>query len=171
MTVDVDQFVESCDVCQRAKDPVHFKKNKEPLYSWAAPDSPWVRMHADLFTVGKKSKKGHKYVLVMTDAFSKLVELVPIMDKEAKTVAAAIVDTWICRYACPKQILTDRGKEFCNKLANELYNKLGVQHLRTSAYHPKTNSSAESFNRELIKIMCTLLDDPDRHRPRCAILQ
>ncbi len=26
----------------------------------AAPDSPWVRMHANLYTVGKKSKKGHK---------------------------------------------------------------------------------------------------------------
>ncbi len=90
-----------------------------------------------------------------------LVELVPIMDKEAKTVAAAIVDTWICRYACPKQIVTGRGKEICNKLADELYKKLGVQHLRTSAYRPQTNSSAESFNRELIKIMCTLLDDPD----------
>ena len=34
-----------------------------------APDSPWVCMHADLFTVGKKSKKGHKYVVVMTNAF------------------------------------------------------------------------------------------------------
>ncbi len=161
MTVDVDQFVGSCDICQQAKDPVHFKRNKEPLHSLAAPDSPWVRMHADLFTVGRKSKKGHKYVLVMTDAFSKLVELVPLPDKEAKTVAAAIVDTWVCRYACPKQVVTDRGKEFCNKLTDELYKKLGVQHLRTSAYHPQTNSSAESFNRELIKIMCTLLDDPD----------
>ncbi len=64
----------------------------------------WVRMHADLFTVGKKSKKGHKYVLVITNAFSKLVELVPLADKEAKTVAAAIVDTWVCRYACPNKL-------------------------------------------------------------------
>ncbi len=68
MTVDVDQFVSSCEVCLQAKDPIHFKRNKEPLHSLAAPDIPWVRMHADLFTVGKKSKKGHKYVLVMTDA-------------------------------------------------------------------------------------------------------
>ncbi len=97
----------------------------------------------------------------MTDALKKLVELVPITDKDAKTVAATIVDTWICHYACPKQIVTDRGTEVCNKLADKLYKKLGVQHLRTSAYHPQTNSSAESFNQELIKIMCTLLDDPD----------
>ncbi len=57
--------------------------------------------------------------------------------------------------------MTDQGKQFCNKLADELYKKIGVQHLRTSAYHPQTNPSAESFNHELNKIMCTLLDDPD----------
>ncbi len=114
MTVDVNQFVGSCDICQQAKDPIHFKMNKEPLHSWTAPDSPWVHMHADLFIVGKKSKKGHKYVLVMTDAFSKLVKLEPIPDKKAKTVAAAIVDTRICRYDCPKQIATDQRREFCN---------------------------------------------------------
>ncbi len=38
---------------------------------------------------------------------------------------------------------------------------MGVQHLHTSAYHPQTNSSAESFNREVIKIMSTLLDNPN----------
>ena len=74
MTVDVDQFVGSWEVWKQAKDPIHFKRNKEPLHSLVAPDSPWVRMQANLFTVGKKSKKGHKYVLVMTDVFSKLVE-------------------------------------------------------------------------------------------------
>ncbi len=58
MTVDVDQFVGSCDICQRAKDPVHFKKNKEPLHSWSTPDSPWVRMHPDLFFRREKKQKG-----------------------------------------------------------------------------------------------------------------
>ncbi len=44
-------------------------------------------------------------MLVMTYVSSKLVELVTIPDKEAKTVAATIVDTWIYCYACPKQHL------------------------------------------------------------------
>ncbi len=102
-------------------------------------------MHTNLFTVGKRSKKGHKYVLVMTDAFCKLVELVPIPNKEAKTVAAAIVDTWICQYACPKQIVTDQGREFCNKLTDKLYKKMGVQLLRTSAYRPQNQFLRRKF--------------------------
>ena len=56
---------------------------------------------------------GHKYVLVITDAFSKLAELVPLKDKEEGTVARAIVDTWICHYSTPKVPKTDWGREFC----------------------------------------------------------
>ncbi len=37
-------------------------------------------------------------MLVITDAFSTLAELVPLKDKEAGTVAQAIVDMWICRF-------------------------------------------------------------------------
>ncbi len=116
------KFVGSCDVCQQAKDPIHFKKNKVALHLWTVPDSPWVQMHADLFTMGKKTEQInthtqlHKKILVMIDAFTKLVELAPLKDKEAKTVAAAIVATWTCRYTCPKQIITDSGREFCKKL-------------------------------------------------------
>ncbi len=51
MAIDINQFLGSCDVCQQAKKTIHSKKNQEPLYSWAVPCSPWVRMHASLSTV------------------------------------------------------------------------------------------------------------------------
>ena len=100
-------------------------------------------------------------MLVIIDAFSKLAELVPLKDKEAGTVAGAIVNNWICRFLTPKVLVTDRGREFCSKLADELFSQLGVDRRRTSAYHPETNSAAESFNRKLIKIMTTMSDVPD----------
>ncbi len=121
-----------------------------------------MRVHADLFSPGAVSAAGHRFVLVIMDAFLiKLAELVPFKDKEAGTVAKAIVDTWICIYSTPKVLVTDRGREFCSKLSDELLNRLGVERRRTSAYHPQTNSSAESFNKELIKMMTTMLDVPD----------
>jgi hypothetical protein len=80
---------------------------------------PNVRVHLDLFAVPRRSSEGNKYVLVMTDAFSKWTELVAIPDKEALTVASAFFSRWVCRWSCPKEILTDRGKEFCNQLLEE----------------------------------------------------
>ncbi len=99
---------------------------REPLKPLPAPSEPNERVHADLFTPGALSAAEHKYVLVITDTFSKLAELVPLKDKKAGTFARAIVDTWICRYSTPKVLVTDRGREFCSKLADELFSKLGV---------------------------------------------
>ncbi len=161
MQTDVQNFVRSCAVCQAAKDPVHFKRNQEPLCSMPCPDAPNFRVHMDLFVVGRTSECGNKYILVMTDAFSKLVEIVPLPDKHATTVARAFFDTWVCRYSVPKQIVSDRGLEFVNSVNKELCQLLGISHLKTSAYHPQTNSSAESFNRELSKIMRAIMSDPD----------
>jgi len=48
----------------------------------------------------------------MTDALTKYVELVPLQNKEATTVAEAIFDKWICRFGAPLDLITDQGKEF-----------------------------------------------------------
>ncbi len=67
--------------------------SREPLQPLAAPFEPNMRVHADLFSPGAVSVAGHKYVLVIMDAFSKLAELVLLNDKETGTVARAIIDT------------------------------------------------------------------------------
>ena len=50
-----------------------------------------------------------KYILSMTDAFTKYVELVVTPSKEAGDIAKAIFDRWICRFGCPLEIVTDQG--------------------------------------------------------------
>jgi hypothetical protein len=161
MALDVQEFVQTCQVCQNCKDPPFFHKNREPLHPLPTPDMPNVRIHADLIVVPKPSPSGSKYILVITCAFSKLVELVPLPSKDAATVASAIFTRWICRYSCPREILTDRGTDFCSELSRNLYTLLGIDHKKTSSFHPQTNASCERFNRELEKILMTMLDHPD----------
>ncbi len=66
----------ACKVCCESKDPPGLSANREPLKSLAAPSESNVRVHADLFLPEAVSAAGHKYILVITDAFSKLAELV-----------------------------------------------------------------------------------------------
>ncbi len=47
------------------------------------------------------------------------VELVVLPNKEALTVATAILNRWICRHGLPLEFLTDQGKEFTNKMAQQ----------------------------------------------------
>jgi hypothetical protein len=41
---------------------------------------------------------GNKYILTITDAFTKYSGIMAIPNKEAETVADAVVTKWICRY-------------------------------------------------------------------------
>jgi len=56
------------------------------------------RVHMDLFGPLKTSDQGNKYILCMTDAFSRYVELASIPNKEADTVAEQFFQRWVCRY-------------------------------------------------------------------------
>ncbi len=107
MGTDVEAFVAACKVCKESKDPLGLSANREPLRPLATPSKPNMRVHAALFQPGAVSVAGHKYVLVITDTFSKLAEFVPLKDKEAGTVARAIIDTWSCRYLTPNVLMTD----------------------------------------------------------------
>lgn len=58
---------------------------------------------------------GFCYVLTMTDYFSKYVEVVPLRDKSALSVARGIYKIYL-RHGAPVSIITDQGKEFINKV-------------------------------------------------------
>jgi hypothetical protein len=52
-------------------------------------------VHIDLFGA-LKGDPNFKYVAVITCAFTKWTEVIPITDKEAPTVAKAVFEEWIC---------------------------------------------------------------------------
>jgi hypothetical protein len=64
-----------------------------------------------------------------------------VENKEAEMVAKAIFSEWFCKFGIPAQIHTDDGKEFVNKLSNEFFTLLKVQHTKTTLAHPKLKFS------------------------------
>ena len=118
------------------------------LQSLATAGEPNERVHMDLFGPLKtRSASGNKLILVIMDAFMKYTELVPLLNKEATTVARAFRERWIYRFGVPTVIISDRGKDFLNAVMQDLTKWLGVNHDKTSPYHPQTNASAERYNR------------------------
>ena len=104
----------------------------------------------DLFgPLKSRSASGNKLILVITDAFTKYTELVPLHNKEASTVARAFFERWICMFGVPTAIVSDRGKEFLNAVMQDLTKWLGANHDKTSPYHLQTNASAERYNRTM----------------------
>jgi transposase InsO family protein len=111
----------------------------------------------DLFGPIKASDKQARYVVVMTDAFSKLVQLRAVKSKEASEVAKAFLEGWCYTYGIPKTIVTDQGKEFCNDFTRALLTGLQIEHEATTPYHPQTNAQAEVFNKTLAHYLRTIL--------------
>ena len=155
---DVEEHVRSCTECAKVKP--WSKPARVPLKPLELAETPNHRIHVDLFGPLKTTSEGKKYVCVMTDAFSKYVEVEAIADKSAKTVAKTIMETWVTRYSTPKEIVTDGGKEFANELLNELCKELGILHKTTTPYHPQTNGAVEVFNRTMKHFLATAIEAP-----------
>jgi hypothetical protein len=155
MDTDITEHLKTCDKCQITKSGKTAPELLSPLPQCTEPNQ---RIHADLFGPLKTSSGDKKLILCLTDAFTKYVELVTIPNKEAFTVATAILNRWICRFALPLEIVTDQGKEFTNQMAQQLFKSLNVKHTTTSSYHPQCNSQAEVCNKTIAKYLAAFVD-------------
>jgi transposase InsO family protein len=62
-------------------------------------------------------------------------------------VAKFIYQEIVLNFGCPAEIITDRGSNFTTATLNSYLKLIGVKHILTSAYHPRSNGVVERFNR------------------------
>jgi transposase InsO family protein len=158
MVSDVQEFVTNCVTCRRAKNPSK-QVNRFPLQPLELLDRPNVRCHIDLVGPLKTSGGNKRWIMCITDAFTKYAVAVALPDKQAATVAKAFYERWICWRGPPEQLVSDRGLEFCNQILDTLCNRFEIERRKTAAYHPASNSAVESFNRKLISYITTQCND------------
>ncbi len=156
MDADIASHLKSCHRCQLQ----HHDDRLPPIFLLPLPltTEPGQQVHVDLFGPLKTSDKGEKFILCITYAFTKYIELVTLPNKEAVTVAEAIFDKWICHFVTPLDLVTDQGTEFNAKLSKELFNTLGTAHLTISLHHPQCNSQAEVANKTIAKYLSSFCD-------------
>jgi hypothetical protein len=153
---DILKHTKTCLRCQQRKKSTD---KPPPLHPLPNPERPNVRIHADLFGPMLAAGRQHKYILCITDAFTKYAMVTAVENKEAEMVAKAIFNDWFCKFGIPAQIHTDGGKEFVNKLSNELFQLLNVQHTKTTPAHPQCNAQVEVFNKTVKKYLASFVDD------------
>ena len=77
-------------------------------------------------------------------------------DATTKEVTTFLWEDIICRHGCPKEIISDRGPQFNNKIMEKLAEKTGIKHKLSAPYRPQTNGLVERFNKTLCEGLAKL---------------
>jgi len=145
MNRQITLWTRGCEPCQRAKVNKHISSSVTPF---APPERRFGHIHVDL--VGPlPPSNGCRYLLTVVDRFTRWPEAWPIDNISAHAVARLIVTNWIARFGVPDVITTDQGRQFESDLFRSLVTTFGIQHIRTSPYHPQSNGMVERFHRTL----------------------
>ena len=99
------------------------------------------------------SSKGHKFILVATDYFTKWVEVIPL-----KMVKEHIV----YRFGIPQTITTDQGTMFTSEEFRDFAASMGIKLLNSSPYYAQANGLAEASNQIMIKLIKKKIEEQPR---------
>ena len=126
----------------------NYPTNKTDVYHI---DDIWSLDILDLKDYGPENNRKYRYVLVVTDNFSKFGWTVPLKNKNAQTIKDSIENILINSKRKPNLIDSDRGKEFYNNIFLDFLNKNDIKlYSRNSSYGAVF---AERFNRTIRDIL------------------
>jgi Integrase zinc binding domain/Integrase core domain len=154
MKKDIEEYIKSCDRCQRRGN-----KGGEEFLNPIEVGKAFDKIGIDFVGPLKRSNKGNKYILVITDYLTKWPEAKALREATAEKVAEVLYKEIICRHGCPKIIQSDRGTHFNNKLIKQLCDKFRIKQQLSSPYHPQSNGLVERFNRTLCEALAKTLEN------------
>ena len=107
----------------------------------------------------QESENGNSYVLVAGNYFTRWMEAYAIPNQEASTIANKLTDEMFFRFSLPEQLHSDQGRQFESKLIQEMSKILQIRKTRTTPYHPQSDGLVERFNRTLLSMLSTTVQE------------
>ena len=108
------------------------------------------------------SSKGHKFVLLATDYFTKWVEAIPLKKVTSENMISFVKEHIIYRFGIPQTITTDQGTQFTSSEFCDFAKDMGIKLYNSSPYYAQANGQAEASNKIMIKIIQKRIDEKPR---------
>ena len=157
---DVEDWVKQCSECQKHKGPQ--PALPAPMGTITA-TYPFEKISWDIMGPLPLTPRGHQYILVVTDLFTKWVEAFPLPNTTANTLATILMNEIVCRFGVPAHLHSDQGANLRSAVVQKLCQLLGIHSTRTSAYHPEGNGQVERFNQTLEAMLAKMINGSDQH--------
>ncbi|GFW60919.1 retrovirus-related Pol polyprotein from transposon 297 [Trichonephila clavipes] len=150
---DVEEFVKTCDSCQRVGKPRD--KAKAPLKLVPIISEVFSKINIDAVGPLPVSTKQNRYLITSICVASKYPEAIPVESITSPNVIDALLSIF-SRLGFPREIQSDLGTSFTSELTTTFFNKFGIKLTRSSVSHPQSNA-VERVHRTIkrvIKALC-----------------
>ena len=147
----VDNYVKTCEVCQRVKPAPSAQAPLQPL---PVPQDCWESVSLDFIFGYPSDTHGRTGILVFVDRLSKMVHLVPVKASITGRECALVFLEHVFRlHGMPKTLVSDRDPRFVAAFWRGLFDVLGTQLAKSTAAHPQTDGQTERVNRVVEDIL------------------
>jgi hypothetical protein len=148
MKREIAKYVSKCDTCQIIK-ASHLKVagtlQPLPIPSWK-----WEDLSMDFIVGLPNTSQHHDSIWVIVDRLTKTTHFLPVhTTHRTEKYAEIYIDQIVCLHGIPRTIVSDRGAPFVARFWEQPQESLGTHVIRSSAYHPQTDSQTERVNQIL----------------------
>ncbi|KAJ8019215.1 hypothetical protein HOLleu_42344 [Holothuria leucospilota] len=157
---DVAKFCKTCHSCQMVGKP-NQNIPAAPLKPIPAFEEPFSRVIIDCVGPLPKSRAGHQYILTIMCASTRFPEAIPLRNIKARTVLQALLK-FFTLFGLPKEIQSDQGSNFMSTVFQQMLYELGIDQIKSSAYHPESQGALERFHQTLKNMLKTYCYDNER---------
>jgi hypothetical protein len=105
------------------------------------------------------SSKGHRFILVATNYFTKWTEAVPLINMTHQEVISFVQDHIIYQFGVPQTLTTNQRPSFMSYHFREFVESMKIKLLNSYSYYAQANGQAKASNKVLIKIIKTTRGD------------
>jgi len=151
MIPDAIAYAKWCHACQIHGDFIHHAPGH--LYpttsSW-----PFEIWGMDVIgPISPPSSKGHRFILTITDYFSKWAEAMPLKEVKTSDMIKFIKHHVVNRFGMPWWIVHDNEPQFVNQAFQRFCNKFRIQSVPSTVYYPAINRPTKAFNKTIVTLL------------------
>jgi len=103
--------------------------------------------------ISPPSSKGDRFILSITDYFSKWAETIPLREVKTSDMIKFVKHYIIYRFGVPRQIVHVNGPQFISQAFQKFCNKFRIQSVSSTPYYLAINGLAEAFNKTIGKLL------------------
>lgn len=146
MEADCQKHTARCEKCQRHTPMIHARTE---LFKATAQPYPFMSWAMDIVGPLPRSRQ-RRYLLDMTDYFTKWVEAEAYPSIKDEQVRKFVWKNIICGHGLPYEIVTDNGSQFISNYFEDFCASWRIKLSKSTPRFPQGNDQAEATNKTII---------------------